>query len=182
MKCKRFLAAFLSLSMLVSSWSLCVMAADDEGQPHQAIGLNESDPVNTTLGELQEGVLFSQDGLEGKQTIAFTAEKTAKYSLLVSNAQEYTVSMTDIYGTQVTPVKTQKTDVGSVFDLKLQAGKTYIFAVDALSYHYRGDFSLYICKTAEQLKPGPPDFLIDSNSLRRAVNPLCPIPFIHPVM
>ena len=161
MKCKRFLAAFLSLSMLVSTWSLCVMAADDEGQPDQAIGLNESDPVNTTLGELQEGVLFSQDGLEGKQTIAFTAEKTAKYSLLVSNAQEYTVSMTDIYGTQVTPVKTQKTDVGSVFDLKLQAGKTYIFTLDALHYTYAGQsFSLYICKTIEQFQLGNFDVIL----------------------
>ena len=161
MKCKRFLAAFLSLSMLVSSWSLCVMAADDEEQPDQAIGLNESDPVNTTLGELQEGVIFRQDGLEGTQTIAFTAETTAKYSLLVSNAQEYTVSVTDIYGTQVTPVKTQKTTVGTVFDLKLQAGKTYIFTLDALHYTYAGQsFSLYICKTIEQFQLGNFDVIL----------------------
>ncbi|MBP5416014.1 MAG: hypothetical protein J6Y58_00660 [Clostridiales bacterium] len=170
MKNRRLLAALLSVAMVVSSWSLCVMAAGDEEQPDQAIALNESDPVNTTLGELQEGVIFRQDGLEGTQTIAFTPETTAKYSLLVSNTQEFTVSVTDLYGTQVMPVKTQKTDVGSVFDLKLQAGKKYIFAVDALSYHYRGVFSLYICKTAEQLKPGPHDFLIDSNSSAKTVS------------
>lgn len=170
MKKRRFLAALLSLSMLVGSWSLCVMA-DGEGDPADP-GISTDDPesgseINTTLGELTEGVIFRQGGLEGTQTVAFTAETTAKYSFLVANAYEFTVTVTDKYGTQVMPIKTESAQSAVVYELKLQAGMTYIFTIDAIDFDYNNTFSLCICKTTEQFRLGNFDVLVKSSSEKK---------------
>ena len=134
-------------------------------------GLDDENGEMTTLGELVNGIAFEFSDLEGEQTAMFVPQETAKYTFLATNAYQPSVTVTDENGTEILPLHSEETERAVCLDLQLQAGKTYIFVINATAYDYEynydSKFTLFIFKSMEQPEVGNNFFLQRNDSGER---------------
>lgn len=157
MKSKRYLAALLSVVMLVSSWSVWILAEGDDGDSGDPAAAGEQ---TDSIDALTEGEYYSKSGLDYGDVlcVTFAPETTGKYSFMTTNAYDVDVAVTDTNGTAILPIKTQKSSWSEIVDLQLTAGTTYMFSATASIYASAEPVTCVIFKTLNQFSVGKNSF------------------------
>ena len=108
MKSKRFLAMLLSIAMLISSWSLFVLA-DGDGSPDGDISSGDTEEPGNSLYALKLDEIYEKPGLAYGSTYAvtFTPDKDGEYTIIAGNVSDAVITVTDGNGTVVPPVSSQ---------------------------------------------------------------------------
>lgn len=155
MKSKRFLAMLLSIAMLISSWSLFVLA-DGDGSPDGDISSGDTENPGDSLDALKLDELFEAPMLDYGSTYAvtFTPDQDGEYTLTAVCVNGSVITVSDPYGSAVTPVSSNNYEWTYVMNLRLSAGKTYTITFQGGSFGLDSPFTLYMSRTAKTLSLG----------------------------
>ncbi len=159
MKSKRFLAMLLSIAMLISSWSLFVLA-DGDGSPDGDISSGDTEEPGNSLYALKLDEIYEKPGLAYGSTYAvtFTPDKDGEYTIIAGNVSDAVITVTDGNGTVVPPVSSQNYNWTYDINLRLSAGKTYTITVKGGSFDLEKPFALCMVRTAKSLSLGRSTF------------------------
>ncbi len=166
MKSKRYLAALLSVVMLISSLSVWVIADGNEGDADDPVA---GDTSKSNIDALTEGEYYIKDNVPYHSTLSvtFTPETTGKYSFMANNTSDPSITVTDEHGTALPFVNSDIASWSAMVTLQLEAGKTYTFNVSASMFGFRKPCTFLVMKTPEHAKEGQNRFLTRSNSGNR---------------
>ena len=151
MKSKKVLATVLSVVMLVASLP-CIVMAD-----HETTEIEFPETTEVTL-DLTEGVTSVIDRFDPGETkvVSFTPSSNGRYGFMCANGFDLSVSVTDQYGSVITPAETEKYNGNIITYLSLDAGMKYLLTISEYDSEdsYSENVRLLIGKSSKTLHLG----------------------------